>query len=124
MRLRASERLYERKVREQAKRLVTRAGDRPQLKCKRILLCRAPHVVELNIAAELHWPFEGLRDTQMNLRARTRVFVVSVRELGGGEILANLEPAQNTIRGLKCLVYLVHVHLALRQLSGRGRGRF
>ena len=123
MRLRAAERLYKRKVRDHAKWLVGRADDRPQLERQRIFLSRAPHVVELNIAAELHRPFEGLRNAEVNLRARTRVFVISVRELRRGEILADLEPAQDAIGGLERLVYLMHIHLALRQLSGRGRGR-
>jgi len=66
------------------KRFVTHTGDRPQLKRERILQRRAPHVVELNIATELHWPFEGLRDSETNLRERTGIFVIPFESLAVG----------------------------------------
>src|SRR5258708_15436667 len=122
MRSRTAERIDEREVPDQPKSLVARAGDRPQLEREWIFLGGSPHVVELDIAAELHRPVERLRDSEMNLRARASVLVIAVGELRGVEILPYLEPADDSVSALDRLVYLVNVGLAFRQLPSR-RGR-
>src|SRR5260370_27968127 len=123
MRRWSAERFLQRRVGDQAKSPVARTDDRPQLEVQRIYLSRAPHVVELDIAADLHRPIEGLRDAEVDLGARARVFVFAVGKLGGREILADFEPAQHTVCGLERLVYLMPVRLLLGQMTGPGRAR-
>src|ERR1700683_2625291 len=105
---RTAERIFQREVPYQPKCLVVRACNRTQLKRRRIFLSRVPHVVEFNVAAELHRPLEGLRDAEMNLGARSRVFIIAVRELRGAEILADFEPAEDSVGRFDRLVYLAN----------------
>src|SRR5258705_1918006 len=105
MRMRSAEWILQGQVGDEAKFLVGPTHDRPQLERQRIFLSGAPHVGELDIAAELHRPFEGLRDREMDLGARSRVFVVAVGKLGGREILAYLDPVQHAVSSLERFVY-------------------
>ena len=66
---RTAERIFEREVPYQPKCLVVRACDRTQLKRRWIFLGRVPHLVEFDVAAELHRPLEGLWDAEMNFGA-------------------------------------------------------
>src|SRR5260370_14571958 len=120
MRRWSAERFLQRRVGDEAKAPVARTDDRPQLEVQRINLSRAPHVIEFDIAADLHRPIEGLRYAEVDLGARARVFVFAVGKLGGREILADFEPAQHPVCGLKRLVYLIPVRLLLRQMTGPG----
>src|SRR5271163_921266 len=108
---RAAEWIYEREVSHQPKELVVGARDRPQLERRRISLGLMPHVIALDVAAEMH------------LRARARIFVVAGRQLGRTKVLPDLEPLQDSVGGLDGLVNLVNVQLAFRELPGRRRGR-
>src|SRR6202521_2933363 len=117
MRMRSAEWLFQRQVGDQAKFFVGPADDRPQLERQGIFLGRAPHVCELDIAAELHRPLESLRDGEMDLGPRARVFVLAIGKLGGREILAYLDPVHHAVSSLESLVYLMHDHLALRRLT-------
>src|ERR1700730_1807517 len=62
---RAGERIKEREVPHQPKFFVTAAGNRPKFEPRGIILGPMPHIIELDIAAELHRPLEGLRYTEM-----------------------------------------------------------
>src|SRR5271163_5244401 len=97
---RAAEWIYEREVSHQPKALVVGARDRPQLERRRIFLGLMPHVIELDVAAELHRPLERLRDSEMHFRARARIFVVAGRQLGRTKVLPDLEPLQDSVGGL------------------------
>jgi hypothetical protein len=120
---RTAEWILEREVPHQPKRHVVCACNRTQLKRRRIFLGRMPHVVEFDVTAKLHRPFEGLGDAEMNFGARSGVFIIAIRELRGAEILADFESAQNSVGRLDRLEYQVKVDLAFRDLLGRFRGR-
>src|ERR1700733_9248781 len=106
MRSRTAEWILECEVCHQPELPDVRAGDRSQLERRRIFFGRMPHVIQLDIAAELHRPLECLRNSEMNLRARSGIFVVAVGQLRSGEILPDLEPSQDSVSGVERLVYL------------------
>src|SRR5581483_1397548 len=87
-----------------------------------MLLGLKPHVLQFDIAADLQEPVLGLRDPEVNLGARARVFVVAVAQLRRAQVLADLEPVEQSVARLESLMDLIGIDRFMSPLSGGGGG--